>query len=80
MWLPKGLAYSIGTISEGIAVLMRPIKKYNPKFSRFAVTYTCTDYTFTSEKAEKDFGFRPKYNLEESLEKTIAYYRNQKLK
>lgn len=78
LWLPYRLAFSIGTISEGIAVLMRPIKKYNPKFSRFAVTYTCTDFTFTAKKAENDFGFKPKYNLEESLRKTIQYYREQK--
>jgi nucleoside-diphosphate-sugar epimerase len=78
LWLPRGLAYSIGAISEGIAVLMRPIKKYNPKFSRFAVIYTCTDFTYSSDKAIKDFGFKPKYSLEESLKKTISFYRIQK--
>ena len=74
MWLPHGLAYSIGAISEGIAVLMRPIKKYNPKFSRFAVTYTCTDFTFSASKAEKDFGFAPKYSTQKALENTISHY------
>lgn len=78
LWLPHGFAYSIGTISEGIALLMRPIKKYNPKFSRFAVTYTCTDFTFSAKKANNDFGFKPKYNLKESLKNTIQYYRKQK--
>jgi nucleoside-diphosphate-sugar epimerase len=75
LWLPKGLAYTIGSISEFIAVLMRPIKKYNPKFSRFAVTYTCTDFTFSAKKAENGFGFKPKYDDRLSLEKTIAFYR-----
>jgi hypothetical protein len=75
LWLPKGLAYTIGSISEFIAVLMRPIKKYNPKFSRFAVTYTCTDFTFSAKKAENGFGFKPKYGDRLSLEKTIAFYR-----
>ena len=77
LWLPKGLAYAIGSISEFIALLIRPFKKYNPKFSRFAVTYTCTDFTFSAKKAEKDFGFKPKYNLETSLEKTIEFYRKK---
>ena len=77
LWLPKGLAYTIGSVSEFIAVLMRPIKKYNPKFSRFAVTYTCTDFTFSSKKAEDGFGFKPKYSLDLSLEKTIAFYRKK---
>jgi nucleoside-diphosphate-sugar epimerase len=74
LWLPRGLAYSIGAISESVAVLIRPVKKYNPKFSRFAVSYTCTDYTFSAEKAENDFGFKPKYTTEQALEKTIIFY------
>lgn len=78
LWLPRGLAYSIGAISEFIAVLLRPVKKYNPKFSRFAVSYTCTDFTFTAEKARKDFGFSPKYKVTDAVEKTIDYYRNKK--
>ncbi len=77
LWLPRGLAYSIGAISEGVAVLMRPIKKYNPKFSRFAVTYTCTDYTFSAKKAATDFGFKPKYSNKQAMENTIAYYSNK---
>ena len=78
LWLPKGPAYAIGSISEFIALLRRPVKKYNPKFSRFAVTYTCTDFTFSAKKAEKDFGFRPKYSRREALTKTIGYYKKKK--
>jgi len=77
-WIPKKLAYSIGSISEGIAVLMRPIKNYNPKFSRFAVTYTCTDFTYSSKKALEHFNFRPKYSTEEALQKTINFYSKNK--
>ena len=73
-WIPKKLAYSIGSISEGIAVLMRPIKHYNPKFSRFAVTYTCTDFTYSSKKAFEHFNFQPKYSTAEALQKTINFY------
>lgn len=78
LWIPKGLAYTIGSISEIIAVLLRPFKKYNPKFSRFAVTYTCTDFTYSSKKAEKDFKYQPKYSLEQSLQKTIGFYKVSK--
>jgi len=73
-WIPKKLAYTIGSISESIAVLLRPIKRYNPKFSRFAVTYTCTDFTYSSKKANQDFNFQPKYSNEEALQKTINFY------
>ncbi|GGG58059.1 NAD-dependent epimerase/dehydratase family protein [Bizionia arctica] len=73
-WIPKKLAYAIGSMSEGIAVLFRPIKHYNPKFSRFAVTYTCTDFTYSSKKALNDFDFQPKYSTEEGLKRTIGFY------
>jgi sterol-4alpha-carboxylate 3-dehydrogenase (decarboxylating) len=77
LWLPRGLAYSIGALSEIIAVMARPIKKYTPKFSRFAVTYTCTDFTFTAEKAKKDLGFYPKYDHKTAFGNTVAFYRKK---
>ena len=74
LWLPRWFAYSLGSISEFIAVLMRPIKKYHPKFSRFAVSYTCSDFTFSADKAKADFGFSPKYKLQKALANTIDFY------
>jgi nucleoside-diphosphate-sugar epimerase len=38
LWLPGWIAFPMAAISEFIAVLARPVKKYTPKFSRFAVT------------------------------------------
>jgi nucleoside-diphosphate-sugar epimerase len=62
-------------LSEFIAFILRPIKHYNPKFSRFAVVYTCTDFTFSSDRAKKDFGFEPKYSVEEAIERTAEHYK-----
>lgn len=78
LWVPYPVAYGMACISEFIAWLARPVKKYHPKFSRFAVDYTCTDFTFTAGKAEKDFEFTPKYALEEALDRTIEHYRIQR--
>jgi nucleoside-diphosphate-sugar epimerase len=75
LWLPRGFAMMLGILSEGLAIVARPVKKYTPKMSRFAVTYTCTDFTFGSEKARKDFGFVPKYGEKEAVERTTQYYR-----
>ena len=75
VWIPGKIAYAMGMISEGIALLARPVKKYAPKFSRFAVIYTCSDFTFTAAKARKDFGFEPKYSPEEAYRRTVGYYR-----
>jgi 2-alkyl-3-oxoalkanoate reductase len=77
LWLPYHFAMAIGTFSEFIAMIMRPFKKYSPKMSRFAVIYTCTDFTFNSEKAKRDFGFVPKYSAGEAFERTVDFYRNE---
>jgi hypothetical protein len=44
--------------------------------SRFAVTYTCTTYTFKSDKARKDFGFIPKYSAREAFDRSIEEFRS----
>ena len=62
-------------ISEFMAMLISPIKKYNPKLSRFAVTYISTDFIFSAKKARKDFGYKPKYSQEDATNGTIAFYR-----
>jgi len=75
--LPCGFAYVIGWTSEALAVLARPFKKYTPKMSRFAVTYTCTSYTFNAQRAAEEFGFSPKYSEQEAFERTAAYFRKK---
>ena len=76
LWLPRWFAFTLGCISESIAFLVRPIKKYSPKMSRFAVTYTCTTYTFNADKARKDFGFIPKYSSQDAFDRSIAEFRS----
>ena len=74
-WIPEKLAYMIGSLFEFGAWLAKPFISSNPKFSRFAVFYTCTDFTFNADKAIRDFGFRPKYDKRESLSRTIKHYK-----
>lgn len=74
LWIPRGIAYAMGAMAEFAALLVRPIVKFNPKFSRFAVIYTCTNFTFTAGQAEKDFGFTPKYSKREAFDFTVGYY------
>ncbi len=79
LWIPRRIAYMMGSVSELVAMLLRPIRYYNPKFSRFAVTYTCTDFTFSSGKAVVDFNYKPKYSEKEAITKTIEHYRQIRL-
>jgi nucleoside-diphosphate-sugar epimerase len=76
-WLPYGLAHFLASISEGVAYLLRPVKHYHPKFSRFAVDYTCTDFTFTSDRAIQDFDYEQKYELEEAIDRTVQHLKSQ---
>jgi len=78
LWLPRRFAFTLGVVSEFFAFLVRPLKRYTPKMSRFAVTYTCTDYTFTSEKARKDFNFIPKYTKKEAFDRTVNFFKKHK--
>jgi nucleoside-diphosphate-sugar epimerase len=78
LWLPRWFAHGLGWVSEAIAFLLRPVYKYSPKMSRFAVTYTCTDYTFSAEKARKDFNFSPKYSSKEAYKNTTAHFRRSR--
>lgn len=75
LWIPRPVAYAMGALAEFFALIIRPVKKYNPKFSRFAVMYTCSDFTFNTNKAQSDFGFTPKYSKEEAFQMTVDYFR-----
>jgi len=75
--LPQRFTYFLGAVSEYLAMLIRPIKQYNPRLSRFAVMYTCTDFTFTSDKAHRDFGFAPKYSKEEAFNNTVRFFKKK---
>jgi nucleoside-diphosphate-sugar epimerase len=78
LWLPFWLAFAIGGLIEFGAWLISPIKKVNPKFSRFAAVYTCSNFTFNSNKAKEDFGYIPKYATTDALSRTIEHYRKNR--
>ena len=75
LWLPKGFMYFLGTMAEYMALLVRPFKYFVPKLSRFAVMYTTTSFTFTADKAKRDFGFYPKYSHEEAMDNTVRFFK-----
>jgi nucleoside-diphosphate-sugar epimerase len=75
LWLPAKFTYALGAIAEYVALLVRPIRYYTPKLSRFAVMYTTTEFSFTADRAKRDFGFYPKYTHKEAIENTIAFFK-----
>jgi nucleoside-diphosphate-sugar epimerase len=75
LWIPRNLMLAAGTMTEAAAFALRPFFRWNPGLSRFAVNYTCSDFTFTSGAAAGDFGFTVKYPYSEALKSTAAWFR-----
>ncbi len=75
--LPKALMYSVGVAMELSAWLLRPIYRFNPVVSRFAVDFVTQDFTFVSDKAARDLGYAPIYSEEEAFARTIEYFRHR---
>lgn len=75
LWIPRRLMLAAGIVAEFLAWLLRPVLHWNPKVSRFAVNYTCNDFTFSSEAALKDFGFEPLYDRNTAMERTTSWFR-----
>ena len=76
LWIPRRLMLIAGLLAETAAVLVRPLVHWNPKVSRFAVNYTCNDFTFSSAAAARDFGFRPVHDHHEALDRTVDWFRD----
>jgi nucleoside-diphosphate-sugar epimerase len=76
LWFPFWLMYLLGCMTELAAFLLRPFVRITPKLSRFAVKYTCTDFTFSGERARREIGYLPRYSEAEALERTAAFFRN----
>ncbi|MCG3225378.1 MAG: NAD-dependent epimerase/dehydratase family protein [Candidatus Heimdallarchaeota archaeon] len=67
--IPYKIAYFLAWFAE----------KFAPKsnFNRFAVIQTCVDHTFVSDKAERDFSYKPIVSKEEAFEKTVDWFKNE---
>jgi nucleoside-diphosphate-sugar epimerase len=75
LYIPAPIMLALGYLFEFAAFMLRPLVRINPKVSRFAVWYTCNDFTFSSAKAERDFGYRPKYHESEAVKRSCNYFR-----
>lgn len=76
-YLPRIPLYILGCIAEGFAFILRPVHRFQPKLSRFAVNYITTQFTFTYDKAARDFGYKPKYSMEEAISRSAAYFQEE---
>ena len=73
--IPYGVMLAVGAVMEGAAALCRPIRPFTPTLTRSSVRFVCHDHTFSGAKLQRELGYAPVYKESESLERTIAYFR-----
>jgi len=74
--LPQRLMYGLGWSAERLAAALRPVWRFTPTLSRFAVEFVCQDLTFSGARAERELGYSPIYDEQEAYERTIRWFRD----
>lgn len=72
--LPRPLMRGLGISLDAACRLLAPMVSFTPLVSRFSVDYVCQDFTFSSEKAARELGYRPVYSEVEALRRTIEAF------
>lgn len=49
-----------------------------PRITRFMANELALDHYFDISRAKRDLGYRPQLTIEQAVEKTVAYFRNQR--
>jgi nucleoside-diphosphate-sugar epimerase len=72
--LPRAPLYALGALLEGAAHLSRPLVRFEPVITRFAVDFVTQDFTIRTDKAARELGYAPLYPPAEAVERTRAWY------
>lgn len=75
--VPMGLIMTAAAAVEGAARVVNLFGSWRPLLSRYAVHHICGDFTFDSRRAHRDFGFVPKYGLEQAIDRTAFWFRDR---
>lgn len=73
--VPHFVVKIIARIAEIVAMIGGQIPSLNRQKAREMV---CESWSCSSEKAKKDFGYNPQYDIEQSFKKTISWYQEMK--
>lgn len=76
-WLavPRPLAWLGGLALEGLG----RVTGKEPPLSRTGVAFFSEDRRFSWQKAQRELGYRPRYDLQSGVQKTVKWYREQGL-
>ncbi|KAM4699217.1 3 beta-hydroxysteroid dehydrogenase/Delta 5--_4-isomerase type 1-like [Discoglossus pictus] len=70
---PFPLLYFVAFLMEVLSFLVKPIVRFVPPFTRHLLLLLNTPFTFSYKKAQRDMGYKPRYNWEESRQLTSAW-------
>ncbi len=73
--VPKWLTFLIAHIMEGISKVFH----INPVISLSRAIMMCNNFGYNIEKAKKELGYQPKYDLKTGMINTINYYKQNNL-
>lgn len=69
--VPYPIAFGAAAVRETLDA-MRGIATSEESLTRFTIRYLTTNHYFSCAKAERDFGYRPRIDLNEGIARTIA--------
>jgi sterol-4alpha-carboxylate 3-dehydrogenase (decarboxylating) len=72
--LPRGPLYALGATLEGVAAVTRPVLRWQPLITRFAVDFVAKDFIIRSDKAARELGYAPRFDREEAFARTAAWF------
>lgn len=71
--LPFFLLYLVSFLMEVVQAVLRPILRFTVPLNRHLVTLVNTPFSFSYQKAGRDFGYSPRYDWEEARKSTTDW-------
>jgi nucleoside-diphosphate-sugar epimerase len=70
---------TVAAAMEAAAFAIRPFYAWTPVLTRSSVRFVCQTHTFDGSRAKRELGYEPLYSWDESLARTIAWWRDQEV-
>ncbi|XP_060616825.2 3 beta-hydroxysteroid dehydrogenase/Delta 5--_4-isomerase type 1 [Anolis sagrei] len=71
--MPLTILYWYAMLLETVSFLLRPFVRYVPRVNRCLLTLLNTPFSFSYRKAQRDFGYVPRYKWEEAKQLTSQW-------
>ncbi|XP_047456115.1 hydroxy-delta-5-steroid dehydrogenase, 3 beta- and steroid delta-isomerase 1 isoform X2 [Mugil cephalus] len=71
--LPLSLLHVVCFLLETLCLMLRPFVRIVPPLNRQLLTMLNTPFSFSSEKAQRDLGYVPRYSWEEAKRRTVEW-------